>query len=252
MVVADVLLCWLVPKPAGAPEPEAAQVLGLGDTVELKRRVAEQAQQTISAPLFVTLDGATWGLAGTYRCAEGLSLFQGLCQLGGLREGKDFARLGSSEALAGGELVLLKQEFFTVFLCRAWARGRAYEAVRPLLAEAGGCPFNEKQAELQLDSGEEIATHYLELLLGRGCKESCPKAEKYLQGVARDLTLDQQPYLSSVLGGLAMVKSGDSVLSILTEPRGAGAEIPRDYQEDLALAVAAKALELVEVLGMDL
>ena len=62
-------------------------------------------------------------------------------------------------------------------------------------------------------SDEQIARHYYELLLGRGCKvfvgvlvvlrvrfaferrvsqEECPLAEKYLQGVARDMQLSPE------------------------------------------------------------
>merc|ERR1711862_135429 len=111
------------------------------------------------------------------------------------------------------------------------------------MGDEEACPFDTR-GEVLLNSDSVIADHYLELLLGRGQKEACPQAEKYLQGIARDMMLSQQPYICSVLQARANVKAEDSVLSVVKQ-LDEKANLPRDLQEDLALAVAVKALQLV-------
>jgi len=257
--IARVLLGWLLPQPAGVAVPEAGEVLAApatgnvaGRAVLRQRTVARALQGDSAPPLFVTLDGVTRGLVGTFRCQEGLSLFQGLCRLEEQKDGRDFLSLGSDVELGGGEIVLLRQELFTTFLCRLWARKEAYEAAWTLLAKSNGCPFNTSGSPIRLGTAEEVATHYLELLLGRGKKDACPQAEKVLQGCARDLQLEQHKYYCSVLEGRAKIQSDTSVLRILTSLDGSSADVPRDFQEDLALVVATKAIALVQALGLDL
>lgn len=249
------LLGWLTA--AGARQPPAGEVVSDIASVAARealrgKTVAKALEGSAAAPVLVCLGGTVHGLVNTYRCEGGLPLFHGLCELEALKDGVDFTALGQDAGLGDGEVVLVTQELFATFLCRMWARGRLYDAMRPLLSEAGGCPFNQGQAPLRLGTDQEVADHYLELLLGRGQKEACPQAEKYLQGVARDLSLGQLPYLSSVLVGRAGATADSSVLSILTKPGTGRSELPKDFQEDLALAVAAKALELVQALGLDL
>jgi len=253
----DVLLGLLTAKPVDAVEPRSADVVRdvLDDAAREKMR-SQFAQHVVdggsASPLFVFMAGVTWGLAGTFRCAGGVDMFHGLSTLEGMEEGRDFIGLGADASLGDGDIVLVTQELCMAYLCRMWARVRAYEVVRPLLSEAGGCPFNMGGAKLRLGSDEEIADHYLELMLGRGQKDACPKAEQYLQGVARDMQLNKLPYLSRVLEGRAGIGADDSVLSILKKLESSSCGIPRDVQEDLALAVTAQALELVQVLGLDL
>lgn len=246
----DVILGWLVPAPDGH---SGGPLAGVGSGLALDGAVGGLAGLLRSrggVGSALALDGAVQGLAGLLRSRGGWPLFQGFIELEGLEEGRDYLGLGHEEALAG-EVVLLKQELFTAFLCRLWARERACEAVRLLLAEGSCCPFDVSLQPVELGSGEAIASHYLELVLGRGRKASCPQAEKYLQGVARDMTLEQQPYLCSILMGRGNLRATDTVLSIFLSLGGQG-DIPLDLLEDLALAVAAKALELVQVLGLDL
>mmetsp|Transcript_102217 Transcript_102217/g.218850 ORF Transcript_102217/g.218850 Transcript_102217/m.218850 type:complete len:253 (-) Transcript_102217:45-803(-) len=244
----DVVLGWMVTAPKGAPEPPPGEVLhDIGEArMEMRRRAAALGS---GGRLFVGLDGATWGVVSTLRCASGLGLFRGFCALEGLEDGKDYLALGAQGAAA--ELVLVKEAVFCSFLCRLWAREQLGSAVRPLLVAGEACPF-DASGSVHLTSDEAAAEHYLELLLGRGRKDLCPQAGQYLQGVARDMTLRQQPYLSAVLEGRCKLQGDSSVLAILERLDGGSADIPRDYQEDLALAVAAKALELVSVLGLDL
>lgn len=233
--------------------PSHSDVLyDIGESRDIMRKwtVAFSSTQH-PTPLFVDLDGATFGLAGTIRCKHGSNIFYGLCALEDQEDGKDYLNLGMDSAFGQAEVVLVKQELFCAFLCRAWARQNLFEAVRPNLHSGRVCPF-DASGQLVLDSDEAAAYHYLELLLGRGQKSKCPQAEKYLQGVARDMMINQLPYLCAVLEDRGTVKPEDSVLSILTALDGGAVEIPRDYQEDLALAVAAKALELVQVMGLDL
>jgi len=148
-------------------------------------------------------------------------------------------------------VVLVKQDLFAAFLCRAWARNAVFESIHPLLGAGDSCPF-DPTSSIPLLSDDAAADHYLELLLGRGRKDLCPQAEKYLQGVARDMVLNTQPYLCSVLTGRAEIKAEDNVLSILQRLDGLPGQVPRDLQGDLALVVGTKALELVQVLGLDL
>merc|ERR1712113_826136 len=110
-------------------------------------------------------------------------------------------------------MVLVKKDAFCAFLCRLWARQGLYDAIRPLMASGGACPFAES-GQLLLVSDAAVSSHYLELVLGRGPKEQCPQAEKYLCGVARDMTLRQQPYICTVLEGRCGVQADDSVLSV--------------------------------------
>jgi len=250
----DVVLGWLVTAPEGAPAADPGRVLcDIGDQrEEMRRRAAEICADAAGQlpSLFVELGDEVWGLAGTLRCKEGVGLFRGLCSLEGQQDGEDYFDLGREDAL-GADVVLLKQELLCAFLCRARARQVLFGAVQPLLGPGESCPF-DAGAQLVLDSPAAAAEHYLELLLGRGPKERCPKACQYLQGVARDLPLARQPYLCSALEGRAGLTPDDSTLAILERLDGAGAEVPRDFRADLALAVAAKALELVQVLGLDL
>jgi len=148
-------------------------------------------------------------------------------------------------------VVLVKQDLYSAFLCRAWARNSVFESIHPLLGTGDSCPF-DTSSSIPLLSDDATADHYLELLLGRGRKDLCPQAEKVLAGIARDMVLNTQPYLCSVLAGRAEIKAEESVLSILQRIDGAPGQVPRDLQGDLALVVATKALELVQVLGLDL
>lgn len=249
----DVILGWMVTAPEGAPDPSPDDVLcDIGDQrTEMRQRTAAICRGAQSPPLFVDMDGVTWGVAGAIRCERGLELFQGLCKLEGQEDGTDYFSLGPDADLGPAEVVLLTHDLFSAFLCRAWARQNLFEKVRPLLGTGHACPF-DVQGQVVLQTDGAAGFHYLELLLGRGRRDRCPQAEKYLQGVARDMTLQQQPYLRSVLEGRATVRPEDSVLSILERLNGSPSEVPRDFQEDLALAVAARALELVQVLGLDL
>merc|ERR1712087_1025507 len=101
------------------------------------------------------------------------------------------------------------------------------------------------------DSDGAVGAHYLDLVLGRGAKQQCPQAEKYLCGVARDMTLNQQPYSCSLLAGRYGLQADDSVLSVLKKLDENSGKVPPDYSHDLALAVAVKALDLWS-LGLDL
>merc|ERR1712072_148559 len=146
--------------------------------------------------------------------------------------------LGKDASSGSSSLVLMKQPLFMAFLCRAWARNSVMDDIRPLVGDEEACPF-DTGGEVLLNSDEVIANHYLELLLGRGAQEACPQAEKYLQGIARDMQLSQQPYICSVLQARGNFKAEESVLSVvkkLDEKK----DLPRDLQEDLALAIAVK------------
>jgi len=124
--------------------------------------------------------------------------------------------------------------------------------IRPLVGDEEACPF-DTGGEVLLNSDTVIANHYLELLLGRGPKESCPQAEKYLQGIARDMPLNQQPYICAVLEAKGGFKGEDSVLNTVKSlDEKKAANLPHDLSEDLALVVAVKALQLVDAVGLDL
>merc|ERR1719419_484848 len=128
-------------------------------------------------------------------------------------DGRDYLALGREESL-GAEVVLAREELFCAFLCRLWARERLFSTVQPLLAPGGVCPF-DTQKRLALGSAATAAEHYLELLLGRGTRERCPQAGKYLQGVAREMQLQRQPYLCSALEGHGSLRPEESVLTAL-------------------------------------
>jgi len=251
----DVVFGWLVPVPKDAPEPDKDKVLlDIGDTRdEMRRRTVEfcNTQHSIE-PLHVDLsgDGDIWGLAGTLQCKSSMALFLGLCDAEGQEDGADFLTLGTEKALGDAEVVLLKQELFCAIICRVWGRQFLYDAVKPLLVD-NKCPF-DVSGQIVIDSDEAVARHYLELLQGRGPKDKCPQAEKYLKGVARDLILHQQPCLCKMIAGRGTIGEDDSILNIFAALDEGKATIPQDQQGDLALAVAAKALELVQVLGLDL
>merc|ERR1712039_530538 len=136
------------------------------------------------------------------------------------------------------------------FLCRAWARNKVMDDIRPLVGDEESCPF-DTSGEVLLNSDSVIAQHYLELLLGRGAQEACPQAEKFLTGIARDMPLSELPYICSVLQARNNIKAEDSVLNVVKQ-LDEKAEVSQDLQEDLALVVAVKALQLVEAVGLDL
>merc|ERR1711971_776242 len=144
----------------------------------------------------------------------------------------------------------MKQPLFMAFLCRAWARSSVMEEIRPLVGDEEACPF-DTNGEVLLNSDSVIVEHYLELLLGRGAQEACPQAEKYLQGIARDMTLSQQPYICSILQARGNFKGDESVLNVIKQ-LDEKSTLPKDLQEDLSLVVAVKALQLVEAVGLDL
>lgn len=253
----DVILGWMVTAPAnakGTPTSEVYYDIGDQRTV-MREKTLAFCSDTASrpSPLFVDLDDVTWGLVGTVCCRQGWALFQGLCELEGQEDGTDYLALGIDETLCA-EVVLLKRELLCAFLCRLSARQALFSAVQPLLAPGNVCPFDES-GSVVLTSEAAAAEHYLELLLGRGPRERCPRAAPYLQGVARDLTLRQVPYLVAALEDRAKLRPEDSALAALETLDGCPtliSGVPRDFQEDLALAVAAKALELVQALGLDL
>merc|ERR1712196_511561 len=125
------------------------------------------------------------------------------------------------------------------FLCRAWARNKVMEEVRPLVRDEGArCPF-DTSGEILLNSDSVTAEHYLELLLGLGPADSCPQAQKYLSGIALDMPLSQQPYHCRILETKGGFQPEQSVLSVVMSLDQKGEN--RDFQEDLALAVAVKA-----------
>jgi len=249
----DVIFGWLVPVPTDAPEPDKDKVLlDIGDTRdEMRRRMVEfcNTQQRIE-PLHIDLNGDIWGLAGTMQCKSSMVLFMGLCEAEGQEDGADYLTLGTEEALGDAEMVLLKQELFCAIICRVWGRQLLYDAVKPLLVD-NKCPF-DVSGQIVIGSDEDVSNHYLELLQGQGPKEQCPQAEKYLKGVARDLILHQQPCLCKMIAGRGTIVEDDSILNVFAALDEGKAKIPRDQQGDLALAVATKALELVQVLGLDL
>jgi len=251
----DVILCWMVTASEGDTQPPESEVLfDIGDQRDVMRARLAGLQSGSAAPrLFVGLGKDVWGVSGCLRCSGGLQIFRGLCQLDSLEDGEAFLDLGAPLGCSEEKevLLLVKQDVFSAFLCRAWARESACASVRRLLNEGSICPLSQ-EGPVHLSSDEEMAHHYLELLLGRGAKDKCPLAEKYLQGVARDMQLSQQPYFQSSLQGRFGVKSEDSVLSILQMFDKTGSSVPRNVREDLALGVAVKVLELVHVMGLEL
>jgi len=244
----DVVLCWMVTVPEGAETPSDSEVLSPDQKGVMRERLAGIRDDGPPPRLFVTLGKDVWGLAGSLHCSGGLQIFRGICGLEALSDGEAFVDL--SESTARENLMLVKQDLFVAFLSRAWAREEAFKGVRPLLND-GACPFSQG-SPVHLSFDEAIGVHYLELLLARGTQEKCPLATKYLQGVARDMQLSQQPYFSSVLEGRFGLTSDDSVLSVLQALDLPDTKVPRNIREDLALGVAVKVLELVQVMGLDL
>eukprot|EP00441_Pelagodinium_beii_P022218 CAMPEP_0197675784 /NCGR_PEP_ID=MMETSP1338-20131121/85595_1 /TAXON_ID=43686 ORGANISM="Pelagodinium beii, Strain RCC1491" /NCGR_SAMPLE_ID=MMETSP1338 /ASSEMBLY_ACC=CAM_ASM_000754 /LENGTH=251 /DNA_ID=CAMNT_0043256377 /DNA_START=19 /DNA_END=774 /DNA_ORIENTATION=+ len=243
----DVVLCWMVRAPDDA-DP-VSEVLSVDQKSEMRERVAGIRDDAPPPRLFVTLGKDIWGLAGSLHCSCGLDILRGLCQLEGLTDGEDFLDFSSTGSREN--LMLVKQDLFLAFLSRAWAREKAFSAVRPLLNEDGTCPFSQA-SPVHLGFDEAIAVHYLELMLGRGTQDKCPLAMKYLQGIARDMQLSQQPYFRAVLEDRFGLKADDSVLGVLQALDVPDSKVPRNIREDLALGVAVKALELVQVMGLDL
>lgn len=253
------LLGWLV----APPEEWSAEELAEGTPVYDSAKVSSDAElrQLIGAgqeapPVLLKLSSSMWGLAGTMLCARGLPLFEELCAVEGLEDRIDYWKLAKGSDGPADRIVLVKQDLFVAFLCRAQVRQRLLATVRPLLGGEGNtCLFDQSGTLAPLASDEVLARHYLELLLGRGTKSECPQAEQYLQGIARDMMLDQLPYHCAVLGRQAGCRPEETVLNVLTKldaEADAGGPVAVDLLEDLALAVAAKALELVSVLGLDL
>jgi len=253
----DLILGWLVPQPAGSPDPKPGDLLRAGDAgdeQEMKQLAYAITRGEETPPLLITFGNEHWGFVSSIRVKQGVPLFEGFCKLEGLQEKVDYINLGKESASASASLALMKQSAFMAFLCRAWARNDVMDSIRPLVGDEEACPF-DTSGDVLLNSDNVIANHYLELLLGRGPKESCPQAEKYLQGIARDMPLNEQPYVCAVLEASGGFKSDESVLSVvksLDEKKAAGAPLPGDLAEDLALCVAVKALQLVEAVGLDL
>lgn len=246
-----------MPQPEGSSPPKPADLHVVGDKVqeqEIKQLAFSASRGGKIRPLLVTLGSENWGFVSCVQVKSGLFLFDGFCKLEGLQDKVDYVNLGKDKDSGSATLVLVKQTFFMAFLCRAWARNSLMDSIRPLVGDEEACPF-DPAGQILLNSDSVIATHYLELLLGRGAKEACPQAEKYLQGIARDMTLSQQPYQCSVLEAFGGFKGDDSVLSVvksLDEKAKEGTKLPADLAEDLALVVAVKALELVDAVGLDL
>merc|ERR1719171_2019841 len=88
------------------------------------------------------------------------------------------------------------------------------EEVRPLVGEKCACPF-DTSGGIKLNSDDLIANHYLELLLGRGPKDLCPQAQKYLEGIALEMPLSQQPYQATILKAKNGFKDEDNVMSVV-------------------------------------
>lgn len=246
----DIIMGWMITAPEGAPDLASSDICRLEQRQEMLSQACAMSRGQKTQPLFVNLDAETWGLVSMARYKQGSGLFEGLCALEGLKDGKDYVALGADDMVGPEQIVLLKQDVFSAFLCRAWARKHLLDEVKPLLAAGATCPFDE-QKKLVLGSDEVIANHYLELLLGRGPKDRCPQAEKYLQGIARDMVLSEQPYLCTVLEGRRTITQDDTILNIILKELGGGG-IPHDFLQDLALVVAVKALQLVQLLGLDL
>jgi len=237
----DVLVWWTVPAPK--PHPWDSEVI---DSEEDRDLLRARLQQVDGTGVHVSMGKDVLGVAGCILLSHGYDLFRGLCQMESLNEGKDYTDLKSTDT---PPQILVKQDLFAALLCRAWARRAAVSKVRPLLQDSLACPFAE-ESRIELRSDSDISDHYYELLLGRGPKEKCPLAEKYLQGVARDMRLSEQPYFQSVLAGRC--DPNDSILSILKMLDVPDALVPLDVRQELALGVACKVLELIQVTGLDL
>lgn len=246
----DLVLGWLVPQPAGSQVAAGELVT---DEQEMKKMTYAAKRGEKTPALLITLGSENWGLVSSVRIKSGALLFEGFCKLEGLQDKVDYINLGKGASSTSESLVLMKQSCFMAFLCRAWARNNVMDNIRPLVGDEEACPF-DTGGEVLLNSDTVIANHYLELLLGRGTKDACPQAEKYLQGIARDMQLSQEPYMCAVLAANGF-KAEESVLSVvksLDEKKGTGTALPHDLSEDLALVVAVKALELVDAVGLDL
>jgi len=248
----DLILGWLVPQPAGSPDPKPGDLLRAGDAgdeQEMKQLAFAASRGEQTPPLLVTMGSENWGYVSSIRVKSGLALFEGFCKFEGIQDKVDYINLGKDMS-SPDNLALIKQSFFMAFLCRAWARNSVMDEVRPLVGDEEACPF-DTGGEVLLNSDLVIANHYLELLLGRGPQAACPQAEKYLQGIARDMPLSEQPYACAVLQAKHGFKPEDSVLNVL-KSLDEKKSVPRDMSEDMALVIAVKALQLVEAVGLDL
>lgn len=245
----DVIIGLMITAPAGVPEPMPEKVYRLDQRQQMREQL-ELFSHTERPPFFVRLGESVWGLVSTIRCKDCLILFGGFCKLEGLHDGVDFVRLDPAGKPNSTIVVLLKNDLYLAFLCRAWGRRHVAEKLKALLGADGTCPFDADHKCI-LASDDDIASHYLELLLGRGPRKACPQAKKYLQGIARDTTLSQLPHICEVLIPKRF-QPDDSMLNVLLRLNGDSVEIPHDFQEDMAMFVASKTLELVEDLGLDL
>lgn len=253
----DLILIWMVSAPPDYELPQSEVVFdGQAGLAQVREKLRTHFRSLkVGGPVprtFVDLGRNTWGVTGSLRCTEGLSTFKGMCKLDGSEDGQAYVDLGLTDLADGSEhVVLLPQQIFCAFLCRAWARENALNTVRPLLGEGRTCPFSH-QSPVKLDTDEAMAEHYFELLMSRGPKDKCPLAEKYLQGVAREMQLSQQSYFRSLLEGRFGLRADDSVLHVLQTLDKLEKEVPRDLCQDLSSGVAGKVLELVQVMGLNL
>mmetsp|Transcript_19457 Transcript_19457/g.45236 ORF Transcript_19457/g.45236 Transcript_19457/m.45236 type:complete len:273 (+) Transcript_19457:61-879(+) len=267
----DLVLGWMIRQDGSAPI-EGATIYSADERANIQKHVLSEEWHAGKNPLFVTLDSGNscWGLVACARSRKErakstLQLFQGLCKLEGMAEGREYILCPSASAAEnklGSEVLLLTQEVFLVLQSRVWARRRLVDSVKESLPPLGQpeagvtaakCPFDESGTiVLSLEDDEAIGQHYLQLLLGRGPVSQCPRACKYLQGVARDLSMKDLPYASEVLCGRAHCQAEDAVLDVLRNFDQTPGEVPVDFSEDLALVVANKALKLVEIMGLEL
>mmetsp|Transcript_52350 Transcript_52350/g.125001 ORF Transcript_52350/g.125001 Transcript_52350/m.125001 type:complete len:285 (-) Transcript_52350:120-974(-) len=268
---------WMLEKKGSSATPETAQIYSAVDQrTELQQQVLSEdwgQSRSGKAPIVVSMVDSN-GAAKSYgvvscaqtakqRASTTMRLFHGLCSLEGLKESRDYVHCPpKSEGEDAVELLLLTQEVFVALSCRVWVRRRLMEGVHALLppmddpvkdGHEARCPFDESGTlVLPLEEDEAIGQHYLQLLLGRGPTSQCPRACKYLQGIARDLAMKDLPYANEVLCGRGHCSAEDSVLDVLLRLDSSAGSVPVDFSEDLALVVATKALQLVEIMGLEL
>mmetsp|Transcript_16990 Transcript_16990/g.30707 ORF Transcript_16990/g.30707 Transcript_16990/m.30707 type:complete len:272 (+) Transcript_16990:54-869(+) len=266
----ELVLGWMIRRDDPAPL-EGVKVYSTDERTAIHTHVLSEEWQAGKNPLLLTLDSGSscWGLVACarsrkQRAKSTLQLFRGLCKLEGMVEGRDYilCPATSAENKSGPEVLLVTQEVFLVLQSRVWARRRLMDSVKESLPPVGQpeagvtsakCPFDESGTiVLSLEDDEAIGQHYLQLLLGRGPVSECPRACKYLQGVARDLSMKDLPYANEVLCGRAACQSEDAVLDVLRTFDKEPGDVPVDFSEDLALVVANKALKLVEIMGLEL
>merc|ERR1711972_224241 len=109
------------------------------------------------------------GLVSSIVVKSGSKLFENFCKFETLQDKVDYVNLGKDMS-SPVSMALIKQLLFMAFLCRAWARNRVMDDMRPLVGDEEACPF-DTSGEVLLNSDTVIAQHYLELLLGRGAQE---------------------------------------------------------------------------------